>query len=198
MQNKQTGDLIRILRIEKGMTQKQLAEILHISDKTVSKWECNGGLPDTSLILQLANLFGIEIENLLDGNIEANDYVGGNMKNMSYFVCPTCHNVTMCTGKAEVICCGKRLDVQIMKKASQNDKLGVEIIDDDWYISSKHPMNKEHYISFVGLVTNDRVQIVKQYPEWNLEVRFPKRGYGMLIWYCIQDGLFYQLLSSFN
>ncbi|WP_455684962.1 helix-turn-helix domain-containing protein [Thomasclavelia sp.] len=194
MKNEQIGDIIRKLRLEKDMTQKQLAEMLHISDKTVSKWERNGGLPDISLIPQLADLLGVEIKNLLAGNIEPNDYVGGNLKDMSYFVCPTCHNVTMCTGKAEVICCGKKLNAQIMKKASQNDRLEVEIIDDDWYISSGHPMNKGHYISFVGLVTNDRLQIVKQYPEWNLGVRFPKREHGMLIWYCIQDGLFYQLL----
>lgn len=194
MQNKQTGEMIRKLRIEKKMTQKELAKLLYISDKTVSKWERNGGLPDISLIPQLANLLGIEIESLLEGDIKLNDYVGGNMKNISYFVCPTCHNITMCTGRAEVICCGKKLNALVMKKANQNEKLKVEIIDDEWYISSQHPMDKEHYISFVGLVKNERLQIVKQYPEWNLEVRFFKQGHGMLIWYCSKDGLFYQLL----
>lgn len=79
MQNKQTGEMIRKLRIEKKMTQKELAELLYISDKTISKWERNGGLPDISLIPQLANLLGIEIESLLEGDIKLNDYVGGNL-----------------------------------------------------------------------------------------------------------------------
>ncbi|MBR0448529.1 MAG: helix-turn-helix transcriptional regulator, partial [Peptococcaceae bacterium] len=39
MDNQKTGELIRALRKEKGYTQKQLAELLHISPKTISKWE---------------------------------------------------------------------------------------------------------------------------------------------------------------
>lgn len=57
-------------------------------------------------------------------------------------------------------------------------------------------MTKTHYISFVAFVTGDRIQIIKQYPEWNLNVRFPKSGHEMLIWYCTEHGLFYQLLKA--
>ena len=44
-----TGEILARLRKEKGMTQKQAAEILNISDRTVSKWERGAGLPDVSL-----------------------------------------------------------------------------------------------------------------------------------------------------
>lgn len=44
MDNVKIGNLINKLRKEKGMTQLQLAEKLHISDKTVSKWERGGSL----------------------------------------------------------------------------------------------------------------------------------------------------------
>ena len=49
MDVKKTGELLCQLRKEKGMTQKQAAEILQVSDRTVSKWERGAGLPDVSL-----------------------------------------------------------------------------------------------------------------------------------------------------
>ena len=81
-----------------------------------------------------------------------------------------------------------------MQKAEENEMLSVEVIEDDWYITVAHPMNKEHYISFVAFATVDRVQIIKQYPEWDMQLRIRKRGHGMLIWYCTRHGLFYQLI----
>ena len=50
MINYVTGGTIKALREKKGYTQKQLGELLLVSDKTVSKWETGKGLPDISLI----------------------------------------------------------------------------------------------------------------------------------------------------
>lgn len=194
MQNMKVGNIIRTLRIERNMTQKELADKMNISDKTVSKWERGLGCPDISLISELSDLLGVDTQSLLVGDITPNDFVGGNMKNTKYYVCPTCHNISLCTGEAEVSCCGKKLTVQQMKKAGDTEKLSVEVLEDEWFITSEHPMTKEHYISFVAFASGESIQIIKQYPEWNLELRIPKRGYGMLIWYCIEHGLFYQRL----
>lgn len=194
MQNMKVGNIIRTLRIERNMTQKELADKMNISDKTVSKWERGLGCPDISLISELSDLLGVDTQSLLVGDITPNDFVGGNMKNTKYYVCPTCHNISLCTGEAEVSCCGKKLTVQQMKKAGDTEKLSVEVLEDEWFITSEHPMTKEHYISFVAFASGESIQIIKQYPEWSLELRIPKRGYGMLIWYCIEHGLFYQLL----
>lgn len=194
MQNMKVGNIIRTLRIERNMTQKELADKMNISDKTVSKWERGLGCPDISLISELSDLLGVDTQSLLVGDITPNDFVGGNMKNTKYYVCPTCHNISLCTGEAEVSCCGKKLTVQQMKKAGDTEKLSVEVLEDEWFITSEHPMTKEHYISFVAFASGESIQIIKQYPEWNLELRIPKRGYGMLIWYCIKHGLFYQRL----
>ena len=116
------------------------------------------------------------------------------MKNLKYYICPDCQDINVCTGNAEVSCCGKKLTAQIAVKARDEQKLTVEIVEDDWYITSQHPMTKEHYISFIAFATGDRVQIIKQYPEWNLEQRIQKRGHGMLFLYCTEHGLFYQLI----
>ena len=48
-----TGQLISALRKEKGYTQKNIADALGIQSKTVSKWECGLGAPDTSLLAEL-------------------------------------------------------------------------------------------------------------------------------------------------
>ncbi len=194
MQNDKVGNIIRTLRLELNMTQKQLADKMNISDKTVSKWERGIGCPDISIIPELSSIFGVDTQKLLIGDMTPNDFVGGNMKNSKYYVCPICHNISICTGEAEVSCCGKKLVVRPLIKAVEAEKLSVEIIEDDWYITSEHPMSKEHYITFVGFVTGDRIQIIKQYPEWNMQLRIPKQGHGMLIWHCIEHGLFYQLL----
>ncbi|WP_415930955.1 hypothetical protein [Zhenpiania hominis] len=53
-------------------------------------------------------------------------------------------------------------------------------------------MTKEHYITFVALLTGDGMMIRKQYPEWDLQVRIPAFGHGKLLWYCSKHGLFYQ------
>ena len=77
-----TGRLIRRLRQENAMTQLQLARQLHISDKTVSKWERGLGCPDVSLLEALSRLFGVDTERLLEGELGENARSGGNMKKL--------------------------------------------------------------------------------------------------------------------
>ena len=65
MASNSMGELIATLRREKGMTQKELADMLNITDKAVSKWERNITYPDTQTIPKLAEIFDISIEDLL-------------------------------------------------------------------------------------------------------------------------------------
>ena len=116
------------------------------------------------------------------------------MKKLSYYVCPTCGNLTFCTGQAEVSCCGRKLAALVPQKAREEEKLTVELVETDWFITSSHPMRKDDYISFVAFATGDRLQVVKQYPEWDLQVRIPARGHGLLLWYSEKQGLLYQLV----
>ena len=93
MQTINVGNIIRELRTERGMTQKQLADKMNISDKTVSKWERGLGWPDVSLLSELSDLFEVDIGKLLSGDLAPNDFVGENMKKTKYYVCPMCHNI---------------------------------------------------------------------------------------------------------
>ena len=194
MDNVKIGKLIYKLRKESNMTQLQLAEMLHISDKTVSKWERGLGCPEISLLADLSRVFGADLEKLLSGQLDANEERGGNMKKLNFFVCPECGNVITAMTEAGISCCGKKLQPLEAVKAHDEERLLVENIENDYYISSDHPMLKEHYISFVALLTGDTLTLKKQYPEWDLQVRIPGRTHGKLIWYCTEHGLFYRLV----
>ena len=70
MNTEKIGSLIAKLRKEKGLTQKELADQLHITDRAVSKWERGLGCPDISLLDDLANILGVSISSLLNGEEE--------------------------------------------------------------------------------------------------------------------------------
>jgi len=59
------GGFVSALRKEKGYTQKDLAQRLYISDKAVSKWETGASIPDTALLVPLAELLGVTVTELL-------------------------------------------------------------------------------------------------------------------------------------
>lgn len=194
MDSKKIGQLIYNIRIEKGWTQKQLADEVCISDKTVSKWERGAGCPDISLLSRLCELLGIELEALISGKIIKNEETGGNMKNTQFYICPQCGNIMTAVSNAQVSCCGKKLQSLNANKACDEEKLSVEVIDNEYFISSDHQMTKDHYITFVALLTGDSIVLKKQYPEWDLQVRIPQLAHGRLIWHCSNHGLFYQLI----
>lgn len=67
MEKKTIGKFISALRKANGMTQKELGEKLFVSDKTVSRWECDECTPELSLIPSIAEIFGISTDELLRG-----------------------------------------------------------------------------------------------------------------------------------
>ena len=100
----------------------------------------------------------------------------------------------MCTGEAQVSCCGRTLLPLEPRKAAPEERLKAEAVEDEWYITSDHPMEKENYIPFVAFRTGSKLEFVRQYPEWNLQLRIKRRGHGMPLWYAPDAGLLYQLL----
>ena len=66
MAYKSMGETISALRREKGLTQRELADKLNVTDKAVSKWERDVACPDTMTIPKLAEILGISVEELLN------------------------------------------------------------------------------------------------------------------------------------
>ncbi|WP_352427781.1 helix-turn-helix domain-containing protein, partial [Enterocloster asparagiformis] len=181
-------------RKDQGLTQRQLAAAMNISEQAVSKWERGLGFPDVSLLPELSEVLGVSPETVLSGEMDANDLVGGNMKKLKFYVCPTCGNLITATVEAAVSCCGKKLRPMELQKAGAEEKLKVELIEQDYFITTDHEMTKDHYITFVALLTGDSLMLRKLYPEWNLQTRIPRFGHGMLVWNCSRHGLFWQAL----
>lgn len=67
MDSQKIGAFLRILRKEKNLTQEQLAEILGVSGRTVSRWETGSNMPDLSIMIELADYYDIDIKELLNG-----------------------------------------------------------------------------------------------------------------------------------
>ena len=184
------NETIRALRERKALTQKQLAEKLCISDKTISKWETGKGLPDISLLEDLARALGVSLTELMTGDLQTNENRSANLRRMEFYVCPVCGNVITAVGKGSFSCCGIPLPVQEAQPEDNAHTITVEPVEDEICVTIAHPMTKSHYISFIAWVSNDRAELVKLYPEQDITVRFKKRGHGTVYAYCNRDGLF--------
>ena len=61
------GSFLKELRKEKELTQEQLAETLNVSRRTVSRWETGSNMPDLDLLMEMADLYQVELRELLNG-----------------------------------------------------------------------------------------------------------------------------------
>ena len=185
-----TAETIKRLREAAGLTQKQLAQQLTISDKTVSKWETARGLPDISLLAPLAGALSVSLAELLSGNCIQNTNRGGNLLRSRFYVCPVCGNIIHAVGAGVYSCCGVSLPPLEAEPEDEEHTIRIETVENEHFLTLAHPMTKEHYLSFIAWVTGDRVNLVKWYPEGNAETRIQLRGHGFLYVYCNRHGLF--------
>ena len=65
------GQTIKERREQKGLTQKQLGQLLYVSDKTVSRWENNQIYPDITMLLDISKVLEIDYQQLIEGS----DYI---------------------------------------------------------------------------------------------------------------------------
>ena len=184
------GKTIRELREKRRFTQRELAEKICVSDKTVSKWETGKGFPDVVVIEDLAKALGVSIAELLTGDLKENENPSGNMKKMHFFVCPICGNVITSVGLGSFSCCGVTLPGEEPQSCDKEHEIHLEEVDLEYHLFLDHPMEKKHYVSFVAYVTAESVEVVKLYPEQDSSVRFRKKGHGLLYIYCNRHGMF--------
>lgn len=185
-----TGKTIKELREKRNITQRELAEIISVSDKTVSKWETGKGLPDIAIIEDLAKALGTSITELFTGDLKDNENQSANMKKAHFYVCPICGNIITSVGQGTFSCCGITLLEQEAEKCDESHMIQLETVDDEYHVMIDHPMSKEHYVSFIAYVTSDGLEITKLYPEQDISVRFRKKGHGIIYAYCNRHGMF--------
>ncbi len=67
MNQQKTGEFLKHLRKEKGLTQEQLAEHFYVSSRTVSRWETGSNMPELSILIELADFYDVDIREMIDG-----------------------------------------------------------------------------------------------------------------------------------
>lgn len=185
-----SGELIRKLRKENGMTQKEVADRLGVLPKTISKWETGHGFPDASLLNGLADILGTNADTILSGELSPNGEFVGNFKEIRFYVCPHCGSFLHETGEAVVSCCGKKLSPLNALPQEGMHCIEVNETDSGYSVTVRHEMSREHFIAFVSYVSNDTVMTVKLCPEQDSSVAFPKLRGGKFYFYCTKHGLF--------
>ena len=67
MNQQKTGEFLKHLRRDKGLTQEQLAEQFYVSSRTVSRWETGSNMPDVDMLIDLADFYDVDIREIIDG-----------------------------------------------------------------------------------------------------------------------------------
>lgn len=178
------GLLIRRARMALGLTQAQLAQMLMVTPKAVSKWERGAGQPDVSLIPALSQALGLSSDALLTGRTMANPPDGGNMKRIQFYRCPACGSLLTAMGKPEISCCGRRLAPLTVVPADEAHTLTVSDIETEKLVQWTHPMDKGHYLTFLAAIGADCVHIVRLYPEGAQEHRLPRIPWAKYVCGC--------------
>lgn len=187
-----TGAAIKALREAAKLTQSQLAERLSVSDKTVSKWETGRGYPDITLLEPIAAALRVSVAELLSGRTVVNTNVSANMRRCHFYVCPLCGNVLHSMGQAAVSCHGVTLPPLEAEEAEGSHAITVEAVEDEYLVTVNHPMTRQHHLLFLAAVSDDRLQLIRLYPEGPAQTRIQRGGVRAVYACCNRDGLFKQ------
>ena len=80
MDTKKIGEFLKVLRKERGLTQEQLAEILLVSGRTISRWETGTNMPDLSILIKWQSSNNVEVKEILDGERKSERYGSKELK----------------------------------------------------------------------------------------------------------------------
>lgn len=183
MNAEKTGNLIRSLRIKKGLTQKELAHMICVTDKAVCKWEKGRGCPNITLISQLSKVLEVDIQSILQGYLNKNKKIGENMNHLKFYKCPTCGNLVTSIKSVELSCCGNKLSpVSAQTRSDPEYQPVIQEFDGQYSIKFNHPMTKSDYISQVIVVRYDQIMTVNLYAESEAIITIPQvRGIRLFV-----------------
>ena len=183
MNAEKTGNLIRSLRIKKGLTQKELAQMICVTDKAVCKWEKGRGCPNITLISQLSKVLEVDIQSILQGYLDKNKKIGENMNHLKFYKCPTCGNLVTSIKSVELSCCGNKLSpVSAQTRSDPEYQPVIQEFDGQYSIKFNHPMTKSNYISQVIVVRYDQIMTVNLYAESEAIITIPQvRGIRLFV-----------------
>ena len=80
MDLRKIGSFLKELRKEKGFTQEQLAESLNVSRRTVSRWETGSNMPDLDLLMEISDLYAVDLREMLNGERKSEEKMNKEME----------------------------------------------------------------------------------------------------------------------
>lgn len=193
MNAEKTGKIIYESRRKKGMTQKELAEAISVTDKAVCKWEKGHGCPDITLLSQLSKVLEIDILSILRGELVKNRSIAGNMNRLKFYRCSTCGNLVTSAKDIEISCCGNKLS--FMEAGHTEDPKYQPIIsefDGRYLVRFNHPMTKEEYIANLITVQYDRIMVINLFAQQEAVVTLPQIG-GLKMFLITNKGELFEL-----
>lgn len=173
-----TGQIIKKRRIELGFTQKELSKLLFVEPKTISKWETGKGYPDLSNLPRLSEVLGLETSMLLKGELVKKERDSGNLRRMSFYLCPDCNNILWSTSSSSIFCCGNRLNP--LKACNRELGVKISIVDNSYFLEIESPMTKNDHILFISFERDDTLFLKRLYPESSAETYIPRLMRGTL------------------
>jgi len=179
MNAEKTGKLIYDIRTKKGLTQQQLADRINVSNKAICKWETGRGCPDITLLPELSKALEVDIQSILVGELPTRRYIGGDLKNLTFFRCADCGNLISITSPAEISCCGNKLKgINLRKEGKSLPDLNATVLETDnqFYLTFDHPMEKGNFIAAIFAIYYDRIITIPLYPEQEPAVTISQIG----------------------
>lgn len=159
--------------------------------------ETGRGCPDVSLWEDLAKLLGADILKLLQGELTPNRPDVGKLTNLKFYVCPSCGNILTGTGAASIACCGRQLRPLSPSEDGANHLPKIAEVEDEYYVTLEHEMQKDHYLLFAACVNDDSIWLNRLYPEQSPAFRLPRMKRGAKLYlYCTKHSLFKYNIQS--
>lgn len=165
MDLKKTGEFLKSLRNEKGITQEQLAEHFGVSNRTVSRWETGSNMPDISLLVEIADFYDVDVREIIDG---------GRRSNMNEEIKEVATKMADYAGKEKDKQLGSVRTVGIVGLVLLAMSIGFQFLT---YKSGVSPLLSIAF-SFLALVT---MAVVVLYTNGILKKLMKKKGVGLAI-----------------
>ena len=115
-------------------------------------------------------------------------------ENVKFYKCPICGNIVgLIEGDmGHITCCGKPMEEMVANTTDAAVEKHIPVyekVEDEIFVKVNHVMEKEHYIEWIALVTDNKEHTINLYPEQNAEARFPYIPGATLYAYCNKHGL---------
>ena len=183
------SEIVYRLRKAKGLTQAELATLLHTTAKTVSNWERNKNSIPAEMFWSLAKVLDI------DRSFFYEQYVNStyNQNDINFFYCNECRNVFWSFSKTSYTCCGNVLKPLIAVSETNEHYLYTvnNPHSNTFSVLTDHPQTEKHRIEFIAYVTEKDVHIAKFYENKPFSVTLTHSPGGKLYMYCSNHGLFH-------